>query len=326
MRPFRSTLRPSRASAFTLVEMLVVIGIIAVLIGLVVVVSARAFKTADKTRLGFQIQTIEQALEAYKTDFNSYPIYTPTSFATAPTDVRNENGYRGARLLCKALIAPTPGYSTAPLGVNQDGANGPGFRVLPRSGVPKYDATPPTEMVGKKYGPYLNESALKVSKTFSTLAPGGTAGNLNESDPGTYDDSSVILDASGKPVLYYPVLNPQPPFTTPDAFVGRGTNEATPAATYAGLPMYRASDNDGWLLPTVFRKQLGMGPNKAYGTGSFDPATPGADLAGNQTLDATETAAVKGKYILWLAGPDGIFGPNLTGPKPDEVDDVTNVP
>ena len=61
------------SSAFTLVEMLTVMAVIAILAGLIVQVNAFAHKKAALARAEGEIRTMVAACEAYKGDFGGYP-------------------------------------------------------------------------------------------------------------------------------------------------------------------------------------------------------------------------------------------------------------
>ena len=327
--------RPSRAAGFTLIELLVVIGIIAVLAAMVTIVGSRAFRAAGAAKLHSQLQIIEQAMEAYKTDFGSYPI---TSNDVTKTELSNINavGFRGARTLCKALIAPGPqnkaGTATFdPINGNQDGAEGPGFRVPSRSGTfPKSgvlaDGTTPA-LTGKVYGPYLAPEQFKVSKMALTANGSTQVGDLIPSDH-AYDDTCVILDANDRPILYFPVLNPAPVITVKDGFIGDGVTASNPVS-----PMYRYEDNDydvieaGKRVPTrsgldedEFRFRMGdVNTNRV---GVLDIMAPDGVITGD------EKPVFRGKYILWMSGPDLIFGAKHADPavlkRDDPFDDVTS--
>jgi prepilin-type N-terminal cleavage/methylation domain-containing protein len=129
-----SATSPSKPSAtrsgFTLVEILVVIGIIVVLAGILLPTVLKAYRQAGKTRAAADLQTIGMGLEAYKQDFTDYPRPDPADASLQ----------RGAILLCRALIAPDSAAV--------DGLDGPGFKI--RVGG------------GKPYGPYLKADAFKV--------------------------------------------------------------------------------------------------------------------------------------------------------------------
>ena len=67
--------RPRRAftPAFTLVELLVTIGIIVILIGLLLPVLSHVKKAAYGASTAAQISAISSAIEHYHDDFNAYP-------------------------------------------------------------------------------------------------------------------------------------------------------------------------------------------------------------------------------------------------------------
>jgi prepilin-type N-terminal cleavage/methylation domain-containing protein len=305
--------RPNSAGGFTITELLVVVAIIVLLSSIGLVVGKKAFGAADKTRLRAQLHTIELALDAYKNDFGSYPTTDPvkvTSSGIVESDEINEAGMRGARILCKALLAPTPGFNANNTGhlasyEDQDGKVGPGFRLPGRSGTVRFDNknTPSDltddELHGKDYGPYIQGGAIKWSKT-------NDDGSLNEAKD--YDDTTVLLDANDNVIVYYPALNPQANLAVERAFVGAGPIGPSPASAAYPLPMYRFTDNSTWISESLLKKLLG------------DRTEDGAI---NRFAGENETAAVKAKPLLISSGRDGIFGPNPND-KNKTNDDVTN--
>src|ERR1022692_3073782 len=93
--------RSSRARGFTLVEMLVVIGIIVLLIGILAPALNIAYNHSIRNRMAMDIQSIAVALEAYKADMRDYPQldYTDTSGIM-------KAAYPASVLLCRTLLAP----------------------------------------------------------------------------------------------------------------------------------------------------------------------------------------------------------------------------
>lgn len=71
----KSLLRPSRArsGAFTLIELLTVIAIIAILASLILATSGFVQEKAGRSRAQAEIASIESALELYKIDNGDYP-------------------------------------------------------------------------------------------------------------------------------------------------------------------------------------------------------------------------------------------------------------
>jgi prepilin-type N-terminal cleavage/methylation domain-containing protein len=81
-----STLRAARA--FTLIELVVVVGIITVLAGLVLSTAGYARKKAATTRTGAEIAVLSAALENYKADNGTYPRDNTTNQYTDTLDAR----------------------------------------------------------------------------------------------------------------------------------------------------------------------------------------------------------------------------------------------
>lgn len=65
--------RRNSISAFTLIELLTVMAIIAILAGLVVGISSIANRNAIESRTRAEIKAMETALETYKADYGAYP-------------------------------------------------------------------------------------------------------------------------------------------------------------------------------------------------------------------------------------------------------------
>jgi type II secretory pathway pseudopilin PulG len=226
-----------RARGFTLVQLLVVIGIVVLLIGLLLPAIVRAYKTGVRTRTEADLQSIANALQAYKTDFGDYPRLDDDYTANG----LNQQTDRGARLLCRALIGPGPAAQQAggpnPV-LGQDGADGFGFRVRAGTG-------------GKVWGPYIQADKFTL---------GGTD-KLNYSD-------ATILDRDNNPILYY-VAAPAAVITPPPGGTGNSgyvlAVPPPPPNTYAQTrPMYNAFDNAAYMLPGELQFLLGDRNNSGY--------------------------------------------------------------
>jgi type II secretory pathway pseudopilin PulG len=345
--------RSIRVPGFTLVELLVVIGIIVLLIGILLPMIARAYRQSQRARIASDLNAISAALEDYKHDFGDYPrlIYLP------PTGSLIYNGTgAGAALLGKALLGlgdgttatfstsvaynagqivtetsifSTPnaneidfeaaqnvpagaGSLTVPtspgtgpwqpiaLGMAFDGADGPGFRL--RGEPPGGSGT--NTLVGHVYGPYLQPDKFK-----------------------TY--GLAIVDIVGNPILYY-AANPAKPKITVDATVaangggtfgagnsyvgtapgivpGASTQSQSYSPTAPCQSFYNYADNDTVALNTAYS---GQGE-------PFIPAFPYISAMEAMLGDYScvgyiargETPATTASFLLWSAGPDGIYGP-----------------
>jgi general secretion pathway protein G len=98
--------------AFSLIELLVVVAIIAILAGLVLQTAGYVQRRGATARAEAEIKALEAALESYKADFGTYPMWTNIPPATNNSVVR-------------AALAPSTGkvYFTFPKGMAPSGAN-----------------------------------------------------------------------------------------------------------------------------------------------------------------------------------------------------------
>ena len=174
-RPAMSVNR--RSAAFTLVEMLVVVGIIGVLVGIVLPVTFSVRKKAARLRTQHDIEALVTGLNEYKNQNNEYPqtqTITPTP------------GLDGASVLCNALTGQVKnsksGRTASPL-INVENFNVSKTGLYPtindENGMPYlyYPATVPAPVI-----------------TASTPAAGGYA----RSDP---------LNGTAKALYFYSNCN-----------------------------------------------------------------------------------------------------------------------
>jgi prepilin-type N-terminal cleavage/methylation domain-containing protein len=213
----RNALKHRRA--FTLVELVVVIGVIALLAGLLLPMVFRSFRQGKRVRLAADLQAIEAGLNAYKTDFGDFPRFPmgfdPTNPDTAPD--------RGARLLCRALLGPGPAVGAPTSGF--DGADGPGFRL--RAGG-----------LGKVWGPYIAIDKFKATSS---------------------DETARLRDTDGNVILYYPAKPGNVDISPPAQKMGFVADAPPNAPVIAPqiAPLYNAADNSGFLAVASMRAILG---------------------------------------------------------------------
>ncbi len=81
----------SRKPGFTLVELLVVIGIIALLVGVLLPMVMRARKSAAKIRMKNTLQTLSTGLEAYNQAWGAYPVFDNGYNSNAFTQLDRDN-------------------------------------------------------------------------------------------------------------------------------------------------------------------------------------------------------------------------------------------
>jgi len=163
-----------------LVELLVVIGIIVMLVGLLVPMVNKAYKSSVRSRITSDLHVIIQGLEAYKLDQHDYPrLNLPEEYPKQQPDTANGQlaPIDGAVLLCWALYAPGPDVASAP-NIQPDGAAGPGFRQRGTKGT--------------TYGPYITIGTLRISNNADPMLPAND------------DRHAVFVDRYDKPIYYCP--------------------------------------------------------------------------------------------------------------------------
>ena len=101
-----------RYKAFTLIELIVVVGIIAILSALILSTVGYARKKAARSRAETEIAAMSAACESYKADNGVYPANSDTNALNAQTSL-NPSGYQAASLqLYNALFGATAGSRT----------------------------------------------------------------------------------------------------------------------------------------------------------------------------------------------------------------------
>ena len=110
----------ARTSAFTLVEMLVVIGIIGILATLVVGLQGVAVKKRDHSKVSAMLKQLETAIESYKAKYGSYPPDNPNANALNTNSLFYE--LTGARYI-PAVPAGNSTFESAYAPGNQIGSN-----------------------------------------------------------------------------------------------------------------------------------------------------------------------------------------------------------
>lgn len=297
-RPRRGARR--RGGGFTLIEILVVIGIMVLLVALLMPIVMKAYGKATNVRMAADLAAISAALEAYRQDHFAYPMVrriSDPSFAT-PGPADRPNPPTGAQILCQALIGPAQAVDPMPVAnarLKQDGLDGPGFRT--RAG-------------GKPYPPYLNPEQFKIGRPFT--------------EPLDTSQASVllfcILDRNDYPILYFPASPTKPNVrmssaTNPAPYIDNSATSAAPEAHRFDL-----LDNLNYIDPgdpatSLLKMRLLFGDRNA--NGYIDGEDVPVDLP----------------FALWCAGSNDHFGPQ-PGDAPDRTvrdwadvakcDDVTN--
>ena len=276
-----------KKKGLTIIELLIVLGIIALLVGLLLPSLSAVKKMAKETKQKAQFATIGLALEAFKNDYGDYP---PSSWLRSQPGP----GYDGSQRLAEALLGwDLLGFhpSSAWRGDGLDATGGPGSYDPAQTRDINGDGVPDT--FDERKGPYLELANVGAFRVVDLL---GTNVFL---DPDTY----VICDVFG----------------------AKKISMANGKIVRAGAPiLYYRADTSGKMITTIYNvvdnfffillKQMADGRDHPL----FSP-TNQDEFFYNYIQDPKITARAwpyrPDSYILISAGADGLYGTR---------DDITN--
>lgn len=342
--------RRQPARAFTLVELMVVIGIISLLIAIALPAFSAARTAAKRASTEAMISTLSTGADMFHADSALGGAYPPSVMTVVqPNPINNSQiAVCGANLLVWGLagadLLGTPGFrdldnsGTSPEGdifggwTNDMGSNPaqPQVNLYALSGTKPYHP---------RSGPYVDLSKVRLTKQMAPNSvefqvPAG-GGNL---------DSHAFLDAWDQPILYYKA-NPNAKYIADEGSVNAGGSAVIYSAVgkpkrYAPSGIYNLFDN-----AIITGGGTGSGMDFGAGRAHFSPdrnATNPRPMLGNPTVSPTNSAfesqnppgsfvrhifnpsisAVAtphrpDSFILLSAGADGLFG---------TADDVANFP
>lgn len=310
---------PSRRSAFTLVELLTVIGIIALLIGILVPSLARARDIAKKTTTRAELDTIGKSLSMFENDFKGLP--ESSSDRRDPIlglpDATSNDRLMGAHWLARAMAGP-----------DFQGVDNGGHFLKDRekvsvvggqiTGVASGGTGIPfvTAATADRKGSYLESAKVLARDTDNRLQ--------QVTSPGT--GRLVIIDSFNWPILYYKA-NPRARHSFSNTNPAYGANDP--------LGIYNLNDNiliTGDGSPNSSWDFSGSGVD--HGLGYFGPSQ--SDILSNPNSvhsDVPPAATHRGKsfvdylhehrthetgnvikpvkpesFVLISAGKDGVYG------------------
>jgi prepilin-type N-terminal cleavage/methylation domain-containing protein len=276
---------------FTLTEILVVLGIMIALAAMIVPAISRAQQKAARAKMRSSLAVLATALDAYKADFQSYPPIPPL-FKDVPPGTPQADSNTGRQVIYTPMLGAHVLCNAllGPASAVADGADGFGFRVRKQ---------------GQVYT-YINPNMLQVRGLYFELESDGDLNWRNEPALALGNfPFNVFIDHNAAPILYFVANSQADPAT---AYAGDGpTNRWNREQnSYSNTPNKHPGANTKVVDLTLpsFRRMLG-------------------DVSRDGKLTGSEKATYTGAYILWSAGPDGLYGfdnPALSLP----CDDVLN--
>ena len=287
-----------KRKGLTLIEILVVVGIIAILVGLLLPATSMVRRRAREAKQRAQFTAIGLGLEAFKNDFGTYPA-SHLSPAGAQT-------YGGAQKLSEALLGrDLLGYHP------QANLNGPDFGA-----DSPYDANGfnPNDALKVRQDLYVDVDTANPYRLghFDISKPG----LFSRANMTTLDDSFVLCDVFGRwpikltersgqvkagtPVLYFranPVMK----------VIADGQSAATPVNGEFAHFTYNFTDNEPiiQLLTNQLLRENTLIPNESFANGR---ATWFYDQIRDKRISNVPTAMRRDSYILISAGHDGVYG------------------
>ncbi len=335
LHPSSLVLHPS-PRAFAFIELMVVIGIIALLIAILLPTLAAARRSATSAATSATFGAISTALDAYHQDFQAYPpaITGGTKWSDL-TSGKSDVGMPGFEALGIFLVGP--GRALSPGAPAYDPSQTYQIGDCVSAGGADYCAV--TSPAG---GPPSSSSASWLSLSFAQPAPGSHAADGLEGpgikphdrrygpylQPGIVKmRGGAILDAWDNPIAYFPAhpgsVNIRHQVMIAYMRFG-GYCDTFVWARYDALdnlplfiwPKESLADD---ALTAVQRVQVMLGDT---GDGNGLPIPDGY-------IDGSETPIADHPYLLWIAGPDGKFSvQHPTGAdaarEAARCDDVTN--
>jgi prepilin-type N-terminal cleavage/methylation domain-containing protein len=195
----------TRKRGFTIVEILTVVGIIALLVGILIPAITKVRTSVKETQQRAQLTTIGLAITAFKNDYGDYP---PSDFMKY-----SNNDYTGAQMLTEALVGWDLMGFHPESDWESDGryANNNMLYELATTGSQQQQE----ENLRERKGPYLEQGSYEAYRLKDVLKDKN--GNLNN----TYNlniENYVLCDIFGKrtitlsngqkgrpgaPILYY---------------------------------------------------------------------------------------------------------------------------
>jgi prepilin-type N-terminal cleavage/methylation domain-containing protein len=132
----------SKRAAFTLIELLTVIAIIAVLMGLLFPALSAVKENARKVQAKNDIANIVAAVGAFNTEYSKYPVATPPATGDFTYDAKTNTNDKLFLILMAKETSSTPLNTRKISFINPPIAKAPAGTALPKGGLDPNSASP----------------------------------------------------------------------------------------------------------------------------------------------------------------------------------------
>ncbi|NLU20378.1 MAG: type II secretion system protein [Phycisphaerae bacterium] len=334
--------RRQPARAFTLVELMVVIGIISLLIAIALPAFSAARTAAKRASTEAMISTLSTGADMFHADSALGGAYPPSVRTfVQPNPINNSKiAVCGANLLVWGLagadLLGTPGFRDLDNSGTNDIFGGWTNDMGSNPAQPRVNlyALSGTKPYHPRSGPYVDLSKVRLTKQ---MAPNSL--DFQVPAGGGFLNSHAFLDAWDQPILYYKA-NPNAKYIADEGSVNEGRSAVeyyAPGGRYAPSGIYNLFDNA--IITTDPGMDFGAGrahfspdrnatnPRPMLGNPTVSPTNsafesqnpPGSFVRHifNPSISAVATPHRPDSFILLSAGADGLFG---------TADDVANFP